>query len=113
MVCVFATHEGSDKKYLFSVPDHFCHRAIKKGDYLVVDTIYGEKPAIAASGFFESSDMETIKIVASKCGGYFPLREVKCVISPEMVDYFARKQWLAIAEKLAKQLSGEVDELPY
>lgn len=129
-VCVFAKHDGSDKEYIFAVPEHLQHQMIRKGDILLVDTKRGLQVATATSDFFESSDAENIAV---KFGAYLPLKEVRQVCGKEIQEYLEKKlmeevqssiklmeeaqssiaQFSSALEKMEQFVMRYSDELPF
>lgn len=106
-VCIFAKHDGSDKEYIFAVPEHLQHQMIRKGDILLVDTMHGRQVATATSDIFESSDAENIAV---KFGAYLPLKEVQQVCGKEIQQYLDNKFMKEVQESIAS-FSNALDEL--
>ena len=86
-IAVFAKHENSTKEYLFAVPNDLYN--ITKGEILLVDTIKGEKIAIATSTIIEGENLDEI---ALKFGAYLPLKKVKAVLNQRIKEYVERKE---------------------
>lgn len=120
IVCVFAKHDGSDKEYIFAVPEHIQRQMIRKGDILLVDTMHGRQVATATSDIFESSDAENIAV---KFGAHLPLKPVLQVCGKEIQEYLDKKfmeemqpsiaQFSNALDKMKQFVMRYSDELPF
>ena len=92
---VFVKHEGACKEFVFSVPVSLMH--VKKGDFVMVDTMYGRDFGTVTSQLVECSNIEE---VAQKFGAYLPLKPILSVVDSDMVAYIERRCQERIMKKI-------------
>ena len=93
---VFAKHDSCSQEFLFAVP---WYMEVRKGDVLLVDTMHGKVIATATTEMFEGRDIDE---VATKCGAYLPLKEVKAVAGQELQSYIKNKIFAEYRKSLNK-----------
>lgn len=94
MVAIFAKHPGSEKEYLFRVPEDVSMP--HKGDLLLVRTVRGFQVAVASSDFFESPNMDEVALHFP--GAYLPLKPVVQVAGPQLVNYIKKEVYREVIE---------------
>lgn len=94
MVAIFAKHPGSEKEYLFRVPEDVSKP--HKGDLLLVRTVRGFQVAVASSEFFESPNMDEVAVHFP--GAYLPLKPVVQVAGPQLVAYIKKEVYREVIE---------------
>lgn len=105
---VLAKHEGCKKEFVFEVPPQL---EVKRGDALIVDTMYGEQLATAVTDTFGGINQEE---VLKRLGAYSPVKQVKAVCDRRFTEFIENKVRQEIYEAALKFASNEIlADLPY
>lgn len=107
MNIIFAKHDtATATEYAFLVPDGMA-KHIKQGDILWVDTMYGERVAVATTGVLSGDGARDI---ALRHGAYEPMKSVISYANAEMRKWIVRNATSAIA-KAVKGMADTVTAL--
>lgn len=112
--CVLAKHKGSNKEYVFSVPDGI---EIKKGDWLLVNTKCGETAATATSEVFSGGGAGDVAVRGF--GARLPLEPVLQVCGRKLCEFIKVEALEEIRRTLMREIAQRLgaidvdDDLPY
>lgn len=95
-LAVFAKHDNCSQEYLFAVPAYL---EVRKGDVLLVETMYGDEIATATTEMFEGKEIDE---VAKRFGAYLPLKRVKAVAGEKIKEYLKLQLYNEIKQKVGK-----------
>lgn len=106
---IFARHAGQEKEYVFEVASKDAW-PVNRGDFLIVDTMYGIHAAQATSDLVECQD---VGLIAQKYGAYMPLRQVLRIIKKEDAEMLLTEFAMVKFDEAPKRKAPDENFLPY
>ena len=106
---IFARHAGQEKEYVFEVASKDAW-PVNRGDFLIVDTMYGIHAEQATSDLVEWQD---VGLIAQKYGAYMPLRQVLRIIKKEDAEMLLTEFAMVKFDEALERPFTKEDFLPY